>query len=53
MVVLSISMTSNMFVPRITPQFLIIPRKDNRPPRKHHRFKGDLKKYEKAGLVAD
>ena len=34
-------------------QFLIMPRKDNRLPRKHNLLKRDFKKYDKAELVAE
>ena len=34
-------------------QFLIMPRQDNRLPRKHNILKRDLKNYDKASLVAD
>ena len=35
------------------PQFLLIPKEDNRHPRKHNIQKRDLKKYNKESLVAD
>ena len=34
-------------------QFLIMPRKDNRPPKKHNIQKRDLRNYDKESLVAD
>ena len=34
-------------------QFLIMPRKDNRPPKKHNIQKRDLKNFDKENLVAD
>ena len=34
-------------------QFLIMPKKDTRPPRKHNILKRDLRNYDKVSLVAD